>query len=136
MSELDLLTLLERDADLTPHRTLERDAWLHAIARQVVEGDGTWYANQIRERVPQEYRHTPRAGTTTSMLVKRGFARRTGGHGTLGNTEHRAGSRLVHVYELTDAGRDFLKSTLGESALCTHNITELGRCAACGEERQ
>lgn len=96
----DLLDLLDADAalsTLTPGQV--RAAWLAAI-QAVNDRDGDWDSGRVRAMVPH-WAHGPESGAVVTGLVRSKAARWTGRMDTLGNTEQRAGGRLVKVYALT-----------------------------------
>lgn len=93
---LDLLDASAASSPLLPGRV--RDEWLKA-ARSLAERSGTFDAGCIRLMVP-EWAHGPEAGSAITGMVRRGEAEWTGRMVPLGNTEQRAGARMVKVYRL------------------------------------
>lgn len=98
--EPDLLDLLAASAATSFTTAGEvREAWLAAI-QAISDLDGDWDSGRVRDRLP-EWAHGAESGAVVTGLVRSGAAVWTGQMATLGNTEQRAGSRLVKVYRLT-----------------------------------
>lgn len=96
----DLLNLLDADAALSVLFPGDvRAAWLVAI-QAVNDRDGDFGSGRVRAMVPH-WAHSPNSGSTVAGVVRSKAAYWTGDWEPLGNTEQRAGGRLVKVYRLT-----------------------------------